>query len=45
MPAWNGTLNDAQIWQTVTFLSNFEKLPPAARKVLEPAAAPVEAAQ
>jgi mono/diheme cytochrome c family protein len=45
MPAWGGTLNDAQIWQTVTFLSNIEKLPPAARKVLEPVAAPVEDAQ
>jgi len=45
MPAWSGTLDDAQIWQTVTFLSNVEKLPPAARKVLEPAAAPVEDAQ
>lgn len=39
MPAWGGTLNEAQIWQTVTFLSNVEKLPPAARNVLEPEAA------
>jgi thiosulfate dehydrogenase len=40
MPSWNGTLNDTQIWQTVAFLSNIEKLPPAARKVLEPVEAP-----
>ncbi|MFZ3217527.1 MAG: c-type cytochrome [Candidatus Acidiferrales bacterium] len=30
MPAWNQTLSEAQIWQLVTFLSNIEKLPPAA---------------
>jgi thiosulfate dehydrogenase len=35
MPAWNKTLNDTQIWQLVTFLSNIEKLPPAATKKLE----------
>jgi mono/diheme cytochrome c family protein len=35
MPAWNKTLNDNQIWQLVTFLSNIEKLPPAAKKKLE----------
>jgi len=35
MPAWNKTLNDVQIWQLVTFLSNIEKLPPAATKKLE----------
>ena len=35
MPAWNKTLNDTQIWQLVTFLSNIEKLPPAAAKKLE----------
>ena len=38
MPAWSGTLNDTQTWQLVTFLSNTEKLPPAAQKELEPAA-------
>jgi mono/diheme cytochrome c family protein len=42
MPAWSHILSDTQIWQTVTFMSNIEKLPPAAQKVLEPqeAAAP-----
>jgi mono/diheme cytochrome c family protein len=35
MPAWNKTLSDTQIWQLVTFLSNIEKLPPAATKKLE----------
>jgi thiosulfate dehydrogenase len=39
MPAWNKTLTEAQIWQIVTFLSNIEKLPPAASKVFEPPAA------
>jgi mono/diheme cytochrome c family protein len=36
MPAWNKTLSDQQIWELVTFLSNIEKLPPAASKVLGP---------
>jgi mono/diheme cytochrome c family protein len=36
MPAWNKTLNDTQTWQIVTFLSNIEKLPPAAIKELAP---------
>lgn len=36
MPAWKNTLNDTQTWQLVTFLSNTEKLPPAAQKELEP---------
>jgi mono/diheme cytochrome c family protein len=40
MPAWDKTLNDTQIWQLVTFLSNIEKLPPAAAKKLELQAAP-----
>jgi mono/diheme cytochrome c family protein len=40
MPAWNKTLNDMQIWQLVTFLSNIEKLPPAAKKKLEIQAVP-----
>jgi mono/diheme cytochrome c family protein len=35
MPAWKNTLNETQTWQLVTFLSNVEKLPPAARKELE----------
>jgi mono/diheme cytochrome c family protein len=39
MPAWNKTLTEAQIWQIVMFLSNIEKLPPAASKVFEPPAA------
>lgn len=38
MPAWSSTLNDAQTWQLVTFLSNTEKLPSAAQKELELAA-------
>jgi thiosulfate dehydrogenase len=40
MPAWDKTLSDQQIWQIVTFLSNIPKLPPAAKKVLEPVSAP-----
>jgi thiosulfate dehydrogenase len=36
MPGWNQTLSDGQVWQLVTFLSNIEKLPPAALKVFEP---------
>jgi len=39
MPGWNKTLTEAQIWQVVTFLSNIEKLPPAASRVFEPPAA------
>jgi mono/diheme cytochrome c family protein len=39
MPAWNRTLNDNQIWQLVGFLSNIEKLPPAAQKEFQPPAA------
>ena len=35
MPAWSKTLNDTQTWQLVTFLSNIEKLPPAAKRVFE----------
>jgi mono/diheme cytochrome c family protein len=35
MPAWNKTLNDTQIWQVVTFMSNIEKLPAPAKKVFE----------
>ena len=42
MPAWSHILSDTQIWQVVAFMTNIEKLPPAAQKVLEPqeAAAP-----
>jgi len=36
MPAWDKTLDDTQTWQIVTFLSNIEKLPPAAQKELAP---------
>ncbi len=35
MPAWKNTLNETQTWQLVTFLSNVQKLPPAARNELE----------
>jgi mono/diheme cytochrome c family protein len=38
MPAWDKTLSDQQIWQIVTFMSNIPKLPPAAKKALEPGA-------
>ena len=44
MPAWKGTLSDAQTWQLVTFLSNVEKLPPVALKEFEfPVGAPLAA--
>jgi mono/diheme cytochrome c family protein len=43
MPAWNKTLNDTETWQLVTFLSNIEKLPPAATKELAPYGAPAPA--
>lgn len=35
MPAWKNTLNDTQIWQVITFMSNIEKLPAPAQKVFE----------
>ena len=35
MPAWNKTLTDEQIWQIVTFMSNIERLPPAAKAVFD----------
>jgi thiosulfate dehydrogenase len=38
MPAWKQTLDETQTWRLVTFLSNVEKLPPAAQKVLGPSA-------
>ncbi|HKV03631.1 MAG TPA: c-type cytochrome [Candidatus Acidoferrales bacterium] len=34
MPAWDKTLSAPEIWKIVAFLSNIEKLPPAAQKVL-----------
>jgi mono/diheme cytochrome c family protein len=41
MPAWGRVLTDEEMWKIVTFMSKIEKLPPAARAVLEsPAAAP-----
>jgi len=43
MPAWNKTLTDAQTWETVTFLSNIEKLPPPAKRVFETPASPAGA--
>jgi thiosulfate dehydrogenase len=39
MPAWKSTLDDTQIWQTVVFLSHLNKLPDAAQKVFDSAAA------
>ena len=43
MPAWGRILSDEQMWTIVTFMSKIEKLPPAARAVLEPAAVPAAA--
>ncbi|MGD1211353.1 MAG: c-type cytochrome [Candidatus Acidiferrales bacterium] len=40
MPAWSKTLDETQTWQVVTFLSNLEKLPPAAQKIFGPSVAP-----
>jgi mono/diheme cytochrome c family protein len=28
MPAWNGSLNEQEMWQVTTFLSHMNKLPP-----------------
>lgn len=36
MPSWKKTLSEAEMWQIVTFLSNIEKLPPAAMKEFQP---------
>ena len=33
MPAWEGTLNDQQIWMLALFLKRMDKLPPAAQQV------------
>jgi thiosulfate dehydrogenase len=38
MPAWKGTFDDTQIWQTVTFMSHINKLPDAAQRVFDSAA-------
>ena len=32
MPAWEGTLNDEQIWTLALFLKHMDKLPPAAEQ-------------
>lgn len=39
MPTWGSTLTDEQIWQSVLFLDNAQKLPTAAEKIFESAAA------
>ena len=44
MPAWDKTLNDTQMWQLVTFLSNIEKLPPAAKREFDLPGAPAATA-
>jgi len=36
MPAWDKTLSTQQMWQLTTFLSAIPKLPPSAKKVLQP---------
>lgn len=41
MPAWNRTLSENQTWQIVTFLSQIDKLPPAAQKVFGATGTPV----
>ncbi|HVB56823.1 MAG TPA: c-type cytochrome [Candidatus Acidoferrales bacterium] len=33
MPGWKNVLSEQQVWQTVTFLSHMQKLPPAAKQV------------
>lgn len=35
MPAWQGTLNEQQIWQLVLFLKHMNSLPPAAQQAWE----------
>lgn len=35
MPAWDKTLNEQQIWEVITFMSNIEKLPEPAKKVFD----------
>jgi mono/diheme cytochrome c family protein len=36
MPAWDKTLSEDQTWTLVAFLSNIEKLPPAAQRAFQP---------
>jgi len=43
MPAWDGILNDAQIWQIVAFVKNSGKLPPEAQEAWRQAATPPSA--
>ena len=38
MPAWDRTLSDEQIWQSVIFFDNMHKLPSSAADVFQPAA-------
>jgi mono/diheme cytochrome c family protein len=40
MPGWKNVLTVQQIWQTVTFLSHMNDLPPTAKQVFTEAAAP-----
>lgn len=43
MPAWGNVMTDSEIWQVVTLLSRFEKLPPEVNEELKkPVAAPVK---
>jgi len=35
MPAWGNLMTDSEIWQVVTLLSRFEKLPPEAAEELK----------
>ena len=45
MPAFGSTLDDTQIWQTVTFLSHITNLSPAARHIFDPPDAPASEAK
>ena len=38
MPGWKNALTEQQMWQTVTFLSHMQQLPPAAKQVFTEAA-------
>jgi mono/diheme cytochrome c family protein len=40
MPAFSGSLSDAQIWQVSLLVANADKLPAAAKTILESPAAP-----
>jgi len=35
MPAWGNLMTDSEVWQVVTLLSRFEKLPPEAAEELK----------